>query len=268
MQNEHENLSKKNLVNLVAVQNCQVSYATLQCKLLDISLIRIVIEAPAVEIGADLPIDGAPAVDFPEINVPFELKFSLDRYRFAATVSVQSRGEGWIRLGYEKLAPSAGAHLKSFLSPKKVGESLLEDWRTDFVRHYHGLNESELSFEPNGGILFSYSDLSDVESQFVIRIKEIGGPLRAGRISRRDYIHLNSIDNELPLIGLTDREIFVKLGECRDIVTNFRPNGQIEYNVKQRLLKIISDYLYSTSPKVEFSQVRPTRTVTHMLNET
>jgi hypothetical protein len=69
------------------------------------------------------------------------------------------------------------------------------------------------------------------------------------------------MDSELPLIPLTDREIYAKLGECRDIVTNFRPNGQIEYNLKQRMLKVISDNLYSTSHKVEMSQ-RPSRPAT------
>jgi hypothetical protein len=262
MESNTDSTIKKPLVNPVAVQNCLVKYEGSQTNLLDISLIRLVLGEAAE--NSELP---GTSVRFPDAPATFEIELALDRYKFRALASVQARGEGWVRLGYEKLLPSAKAHLKSFLSPKKIGESLLEDWRTDFVRHYHGLNESELSFEPNGGILFSYSDLSDAESQFVIRISEIGGPLKAGKIARKDYIQLTNIDNELPLIALTDRETFLKLGECRDIVTNFRPNGQIEYNVKQRLLKIVSDYLYSTSPKVEFSQVRPTRTVTHMLTE-
>lgn len=250
-----EPTSRKPLVNPVALQKCFAKFGEHQVAVMDVSFVRLVLAEPEEEI-------------FPPLPQTFDLELHFDRFVFSATVSLQNRGDGWIRLHFEKIVPSARAHLRSFLSPKKVGESLIEDWRTDFVRHYHGLNEAELSFEPNGGILFSYSDFVDVDSQFVIRIAEIGGPLRAGKLLRKDYIRMSSIESELPLIGLTDRDIFIKLGECRDIVTNFRPSGQIEYNVKQRLLKVISDYLYSTSPKVEFSQPRPTRTVTHMLNET
>jgi hypothetical protein len=60
----------------------------------------------------------------------------------------------------------------------------------------------------------------------------------------------------LPLIPLSDRETYAKLGECRDIVTNFRPNGQIEYNLKQRLLRVISESLYSTGDRVEKGRIR------------
>ena len=73
--------------------------------------------------------------------------------------------------------------------------------------------------------------------------------LIAGKILRQDYIGLKSIDDELPFVLLDDKEVYLKLGECRDIVTNFRPTVHLAYNLKQQLLRVLSDYLYSTSPE-------------------
>lgn len=236
---------EKKIVNPIALQNCTVKWGELGAKVLDISFVRVVIES--VESWANVP-----------ENESLPLEFHLDRYQFTANASVRARGEGWIRLAFEKIVPSSRSHLRSFLSPKKIGESIMEDWRTEQLRHYHGLNESELWFDPNGAVLFTYLDQSDYEGQFILRLQDLKGPLTVGKILRKDYIELGTMDSELPLIPLTDREIYAKLGECRDIVTNFRPNGQIEYHLKQRMLKVISDNLYSTSHKVEMSQ-RPSR---------
>lgn len=207
-------------------------------KVLDISFVRLVIE------------DVAPWNTLTE-GAAFPVEFRLDRAFFTAEVALRGKGEGWLRLSFEKIVPSARAHLRSFLSPKKIGESLIEDWRNETTRHYHGLNESELWFNDAGGVLFTYLDQSDAEAQFIIRMSDARAMLRVGKILRRDYMELNNIEAELPLIPLSDREIYAKLGECRDIVTNFRPSAQMEYNLKQRLLKVISDNLYSTSYKVE-----------------
>lgn len=240
-------MESKRIVNPVALQNCSVKWGELSARVLDISFVRVVVESG----------EGWEAC--PE-NETVELELVLDRYRFPAKAVLKARGEGWIRLAFEKIVPSSRSMLRSFLSPKKIGESILEDWRTETLRHYHGLNESELWFDSNGPVLFTYLEQVDFEAQFLIRLLDQKGPLQVGKISRRDYIELSSMDAELPLSPLTDREVYTKLGECRDIVTNFRPNGQIEYNLKQRLLKVISDYLYSTSYKVEMAQPRPRST--------
>lgn len=246
--------NEKILVNPIALQNCVVKRGDASAKILDISFVRVVIQPD--EGWADLA-EGE----------TMDLVFHLDRFSFPAQASLKSRGDDWIRLAFERIVPSSRSQLRSFLSPKKVGESLYEDWRSDVVRHYHGLNESELWFEPTGAVLFTYLDQIDFDAQFLIRLLDIKSPLQVGKITRKAYIELSGIDGELPLTPLTDREIYAKLGECRDIVTNFRPNGQVEYNLKQRLLKVISDCLYSTSYKVDLSPPRPPR-ITSMPLET
>ena len=240
------NDKEKILVNPIALQNCTVKWKEATARVLDISFVRVVLH----------PSEGWDAI--PE-GESLALDFQLDRNAFPATATLKTRGEGWIRLAFDRIVPSSRSQLRSFLSPKKVGESIYEDWRNEQVRHYHGLNESELWFEPNGAVLFTYLDQVDFDSQFLIRLVNLQSPLHVGKISRKNYIELSNIDGELPLTPLTDREIYAKLGECRDIVTNFRPNGQVEYNLKQRLLKVISDCLYSTSYKVDLSPPRPPR---------
>lgn len=243
-----ENL-ERNIVNPIALQNCFVQHGETTAKVLDISFVRIVVE-------------GSTGWEFATENVSIPLEFHLDRHQFTAETSLRGRGEGWMRFGFDKIVPSARAHLRAFLSPKKIGESLIEDWRTDMLRHYHGLNESELWFDPNGAILFTYLDQTDCDSQFLIRMPDGKAALQVGKILRTAYMALENIDSELPLTPLTDRDLYAKLGECRDIVTNFRPTGQMEYNLKQKLLKVISDTLYSTSHRVEMMPTRPPRIVT------
>ncbi len=240
-----ESEMRRPLVNPVALQNCVVKYGDAVANVLDISFVRLVI-SPLPE-GLEIA------------EVAFPLEFHLDRFQFLARVSIQGHGESWTRLGFEKILHSAGAHLRSFLSPKRIGESIIEDWRSDQIRHYHGLNESELWFDQNGSMLFSYLDSVDHTAQFIISMSDVRGPLKVGKLPRKDYIELGNVEQELPLIPLSDRDTYAKLGECRDVVTNFRPTGQMEYNLKQRLLKVISEHLYSTSRKVEMAQPRPSR---------
>ena len=73
---------------------------------------------------------------------------------------------------------------------------------------------------------------------------------------------LDSLEGEIPLVPLTEREMYSKLGECRDIITNIRPCGQNEYVLKQRLLKSVSETLYSTGKRVDLTVPRPPKIVT------
>jgi hypothetical protein len=241
------------LVNPIALQHCSVRLGDVTTKILDISFVRIVLDA-----GADWPA-------LPEKEA-VTLEFTLERHTFPVVCKVIARGEaeggGWVRCGFDKLVPSAQAHLRSFLSPKKIGESIVEDWRTDEIRHFHGLNESEMWFHSSGVVVFTYLDSTDGGTQFFVRMMDSKGPLEAGRVSRRDYMAMEGLDAPVSLSALNDRETYARLGECRDIITNFRPTGQIEYNLKQKLLKVVSDTLYSTSHRVDFTPVRPPKVVT------
>ena len=158
--------------------------------------------------------------------------------------------------------------LASFLSPKRVGESIVEDWRADQVRHFHGLNESELSVDAEGAVYFGYLDSFDPTHQFVVHVPANSQPLRVGKIPRKEYIELSNLSSYLVEAPTADRDTFSKLGECRDVVTNFRPTGQVEYNLKQRLLKVLSDYLYSTGRRVEFTPRQAPRTVVMSVDTT
>lgn len=228
----------KFLVNPVAVRNCFVKSADEVSGILDLSFVRMVIESSP----AWLEILSAPSVT---------LECALDRFTFTAEVRMESHGDRWIRLAFARIVPSARASLRSFLSPKKVGESIIEDWRNEKIRHFHGLGESELWFDLGGGIFFSYLDLYDFNSQFVIRVKDAKAPLKAGKLLRKDYIAATNLEEDFALTPLNEGENYPRLGECRDIVTNFRAIGQLEYNLKQKLLKLLSDQLYSTRHRVE-----------------
>lgn len=226
------------LVNPISVQKCFVKWGDSVARVLDVSYIRAVVESegPFSEVADG---ESIPAV------------FELERSRFSIAVTVRGRGSGWVRLDFPRLVPSVRAHLRSFLTPRKIGESIVEDWKSGALRHFHGLNESELWMDGADGVLFTYLDQEDPESQFLIRIRESRGPLSVGKVRRKDYMELSSIDGEISLQPLTDSEAYRKLGECRDIVTNFRPSIPPEYALKQRMLKIISETLYSTSRRVE-----------------
>ena len=236
----------KSLVNPIAVKDSFIR-AVDQCSpVLDISYIRAVIESHQVLLNR-------------LSQGPVEMEFRLDRLHFTSQASLAGQGDDWIRLSFPKLVPSVRASLRSFLSPKKVGESLIEDRRTDMVRHFHGLNESELWFEQDGSLLFTYLDPDDAGAQFVFHLCADQARVQAGSLSRAEYMELQDIKAELHLKILSDRDVYRKLSECRDVVTNFRPGGQMEYHLKQRLLKSISESLYSTSRRVDTAPVRLTR---------
>ena len=241
-----ESTSNKCLVASTALVNCMARWGEVTAKVLDISFVRVVLEETE---------------DWPSIleeqNIP--AVFMMNGFEFPAELRLQGRGEGWIRFGFEKLVPSSKSYLRSFLSPKKVGESLLEDGRPESVRHYHGLNESELWFDRKGNVLFTYLDHLDCRYQFVVQANLENSSIKVGRLTRAQYMNMDSLSGDLGLMPLNDKENYTRMGECRDIVTNFRPAGQIEYNLKQKLLKLISESLYSTGHRVDFPLVRPIR---------
>ena len=227
---------EKHLVNASALQDCRLICQGKECRLLDISFLRAVIEFTDINLESGI-----------DVNVEFQ----LDRYRFSANMVIQSRGENFIRLGFSRLLPSARATLRAFLSAKKVGESLKEDWASENCRHFHGLNESEFWVGSQGEMMISFLDQLDTQLQFVVHISESTG-VRAGKISRTDYMALENIGRDLPLVAsYVDRDFYLKLGESRDIVTNFRPLTRADYSVKQGLLKVLSDNLYSSSHRME-----------------
>ncbi len=233
------------LVNTSALRGCELKLADKSVQVHDLSCIRIV----------TAPIEGV----FDD-GVPVEAELCLDRLRFKTMVELKARGENYFRLGFTRLAHSGLSHLRSFLSPKKVGESLVEVARSGAVRHYHGLKDTEIWFEPGGVTLFTFLDDPDGASQVLIRLLEPRGPLRVGRVARADYLELQGLDAEIPLLPLNERDSYLKLSECRDIVTNMRPASQVEYDLKQKLLRAISDTLYSTSHRVELHVSKPMRT--------
>lgn len=237
----------KPLVNPVAVRNCFVKSADEVTGILDISFVRMVIESSP----AWLEILSAPSVT---------LECAVDRFTFTAEVRMEGHGDHWIRLAFARLVLSAQANLRSFLSPKKVGESIIEDWRNEQFRHFHGLGESELWFDLGGGVFFSCLDLYDFNSQLIIQVKDAKAPLKVGKLLRKDYIAATNCEDDFALTPLNEKESYLRLGECRDIITNLRAIGSLEYNLKQRLLKLLSDHLYSTRHRVEPPR-SPVRTV-------
>jgi hypothetical protein len=236
----------KPLVNPVALKSCFAEYGEDLLPLADISFLRL-----------NVNLDSEKKIAFPESK--FAIRLHLERHQLLTEVQLSSVSSGRARFTFTRLVPSAGAHLRAFLSPKRVGESVVEDWASDSIHHYHGLNESELWFDSEGQILFSYLDNVDYRFQFVLRLPEAKGALQIGRMARDRYIEMESWGSELLLEPLNDRDVFQKLSECRDIATNFRPTGQADYHLKQRLLKVISEALYSTGRKVAMAPPRPVR---------
>lgn len=235
----------RSLVNPSALKGCVLKVGEECLALQDLSFIRIVTSPSAQHFLDDTPV---------------EAEFCLERFSFKTLVEKKAKGENYLRLGFTKLAPSGLSHLRSFLSPKKVGESLVEVARSGSVRHYHGLKDTEVWFEPGGVTLFTFLDDPLGHSQVLIRLLEPRGPLRVGRVARADYLELKGLDAELPLLPLNERDSYLKLSECRDIATNMRPASQVEYDLKQKLLRAISDSLYSTSHRVEMHVAKPVRT--------
>ncbi|MEZ4750612.1 MAG: hypothetical protein R3B54_08280 [Bdellovibrionota bacterium] len=232
----------KTLVNPSALAECVVTCGDLQVPLLDLSMVRLVV--PTV-----------PAWETLGEGEALELKLNLGSAVVSVSAVLQTRGSEWLRFGLVRVVPSARARLRSFLSPKKIGESLRQDWTTETSRHFHGLNESELWFDTRGGLLFTYLDQENAESQFILHIRDRQSGLSVGTMPRPDYIELNGVEEPLPLRPIKDGEVYPRVSECRDIVTNFRPVGQKEFQLKQRLLQVISEYLYNTRRGIERSFV-------------
>lgn len=231
----------RSLVNPVSLIHCCLRVENQEIALRDLSFLRVVTDKSPLEI---------------EVGKPLDVEVKLDRQPVAATVVLQSVGGDFLRFSFSRLVPSGQAMLRSFLSARKIGESLIQDWRTEPRRHFHGLNESELWVGTDNEVLFSCLDQAS-GNQFVLHISERLG-IRAGKLSRDEYMAIESIDATLPLkTAPTDRDTYLKMGECRDILTNFRPITQVDYVLKARLLKAISDHLYSTSHRVEWTPIRP-----------
>jgi len=234
------------LVTPSSLTYCFATWGELKARILDISFLRVVVE----EVG-----------EWPAIaeDQSIPMMFSMNGYDFAAEVRVHGRGEGWIRFQFHKLVPSCKSMLRLFLCPKKVGESLMEDKKMTDIRHYHGLNESELLFDKDGNVLFTYLDYLDSKFQFLVQIRLDDSTIKVGRLTRSQYMTMGSFVGDLGLIPLSDKENYTRMSECRDIVTNFRPSGQLDYNLKQKMQKLISENLYSTGHRVDFPMVRAIR---------
>lgn len=223
----------KNLVNPISVAHCHIQLGEQSFALADLSFIRVVLQG----------IEGAEALIE---NESVRAQFVLDKFRFEAEIKFQARGEGWLRFKLGALVPSYRAQLASFLSPKRVGESLVEDNWDDGIAHFHGLNESSLWVDRSGRVIFTYLDQWDGAAQFVVRMGAEPNEIVMGKVSRESYFGMSSMDAIFDLLPLSERELAGKLAECRDIITNFRPAGAANYALKQRLLKTVSESLYSS----------------------
>lgn len=231
-------MTTSSLVNGDSLQNSFLRVGERNFDLLDLSYLRIVVADSESNL-----VEGAEA---------FSAELVLEHHRCQIQVSVKGVGAGWARLHFEKLPPSVRAGLHTFLSAKRVGKSLREDWRNQSVRHYHGLNESELWFdEEAGSVLFTYLENPEKETQVLIRAADPRSALSVGKVCRQDYLEWNRVDRDPNLIAFNDREAVTYLSDCRDIITNFRPQEKTEYHLKQRLLKWINEGLYSKGHRVE-----------------
>lgn len=140
--------------------------------------------------------------------------------------------------------------MRFFLTPRRVGESMKEDWRNDRLHHFHGLNESELGFDQEGNLFFSLLDTETLRHQFILRQEEEHAAPQVGRMSREQYIQLETLDADTLLEPLSEKDMSFRLSECRDVITNFRPAGTREYAVKQRLMRLFNSYLYSHGRRI------------------
>lgn len=246
--------NRKNLVNSVSIQNCFAFLGEHKLAVLDVSYQRLIVEKQEIEIP---------------IEAELSVNLVLDKQKLFGFIRYSTENEHFIRFDFTRVPHSQLAHLRTFLSPKKVGESLIEDWSENSIRHYHGLNDSEIWFDGEGGVVFSYLDQYEVGSQFIIRLKDFNSALKVGKMPRADYMKMKNIDDELTLLALNEKDTYARISECRDIVTNFRPVTSLEYQLKQKLLKILSESLYSTGTRVDYMalrqkslKIRPTYTET------
>lgn len=230
----------KSLVTPGALERCTLAVLDSKLPLLDLSFLRVV--------AGDS--EGVLETLQPEKGKSLPMVLHLDAFSIEVLGSFQSCGKGWIRFGLDSIVPSAHAKLRIFLNARKIGESIVEDWRTETLSHYHGLNETELWVDIDGGLTFLYLVPEKPTMQFIVRVKSNEERVKVGTILRQDYLDKMDMSGELPIRPLEEKENYGRLSECRDIVTNFRPTGQTEFHLKQRLLKFISDRLYASPRRV------------------
>jgi hypothetical protein len=208
----------------------------------------------------------------------------LERKSFPVTLRREGRvgsddGAG-VALVFEALPPSARAQLKFFLSPKRIGESMALAERGAKWRYAAGLNGAGLWLDVAGDeAIFAILDSSNERSQLLVWLVDRHSPVRLGLVSRARYEErvaqvvggkdsaeaerlsageaLGLVDKELPVLPLNDRDTVLRLSECRDVLTNFRPADGEQGALKMRLLKGISESLYSASNRMRGSEKRP-----------
>jgi len=208
----------------------------------------------------------------------------LDLKHFPVTLrrdGLVGSGDGAnVALSFEALPPSARSQLRFFLSPKRIGESISLSHRGDRWRFAAGLNFAGLWLDAAGDeAIFAALDSSNERSQLLAWLVDGHSPVRLGLVSRARYAErakavlaakeapeaqglsaaaaLGLVDNELPVMPLNDRDTVLRLSECRDILTNFRPTDTDQGALKMRLLKGISESLYSASNRMRGIAVRP-----------
>jgi hypothetical protein len=69
-----------------------------------------------------------------------------------------------------------------------------------------------------------------------------GEEVQVGSISRADYLSLSSLNSPLPI--QKEKVELNQFEACKDIITNFRPASADQAQIKQVLLKAISDCFY------------------------
>lgn len=182
-------------------------------------------------------------------------------------------------LSFEALPPSARSQLRFFLSPKRIGESIALAHRGGRWRYASGLNGAGLWLDAGGDeAIFAALDSSNERSQLLVWLADGTSPVRLGLVSRSRYAErvarvleakespeaqtltaagaLGLVDRDLPVLPLNDRDTVLRLAECRDILTNFRPTDGDQGALKMRLLKGISESLYSASNRMRGNPLR------------
>ena len=212
-----------------ALRNCYVETIEGQLAIRDLSFSRIILDQTPLSV---------PLSEFQ----PFEAEIILDKIRFKTSLVLQFQKDDWARLTYHQLSPSHQALLRSFLTARRIGESLAEDWRSEDLIHFHGINEAELWWDKNTGLFLTFLDSVAGDQQFVLRVSMQGEEVQAGSISRADYLSLSSLNSPLPI--QKEKVELNQFEACKDIITNFRPASADQAQIKQVLLKAISDCFY------------------------
>lgn len=212
-----------------ALRNCFIETIEGPLALRDLSFSRIVVD----QTGLSVP--------FSEFQ-PFEVEIILDKIHFKTHLVLQFQKDDWARLTFHQLSPSHQALLRCFLTARRVGESLAEDWRSGEMIHFHGINEAELWWDRKVGVLLTFLEPVCGDKQFVLHVSLQGGEVQAGSISRADYLSLPNLHSPLPVKN--EKVALSQFEACKDIITNFRPASADQAQIKQLLLKAISDCFY------------------------